>query len=1078
MSISITLTKVIVPRRSYHLLTRPRLLDTLTDLLNRRLTLIAAPAGYGKTSLLIDLAASVEYPVCWFALDPLDQNIHRFITHFIASIQQRFSYFGEKSSAVLQSMRQSELNLDHLVTTIVNDVYEHVSEHFAIVLDDYHLIETSEEVNYFINRFGQEMDENCHLVIASRSLLSLPDLPIMVGRSQVMGLGFEELVFSSQEIRALLQRNYDQSISEAEAKKLVHETEGWITGLLLSAEAMWKGMADRVRVARVSGVNIYDYLAQQVLDQQSPQVKDFLLRTSLIEEFNAQICETVLGQTPNGTDWHKLIETVLHHNLFVQPVENGGTWLRYHHLFRDFLQEQLSKEQPQEEDRLLRKLVDVYIEREEWEKAYSICQRLGDVEFTIDFINHAISPLARAGQSKTLIDWYDSLPSGTLATHPFLTAVFGSLALDLGDADKALPLLKQAEKALRKSNDRLSLARTLTWKANAYLNLGHYQISLEIIDEALHIATAKNDTQIAHAEALKVKGLTLYWIGQAQESISWLAQSLDLYRTLDDEANAAIVQLSLGLVYMNIGRQSQALINYQQALNLWRQTNNISKQATLLNNMGVTHHLGGDLLKAKNCFDEALEYARQSSLPRAEAFTLTSLGDLYVDLGFHDAAREHYQLANQIALQYEIRFLLLYLGLAGVRIMRIKGDYYEAKRAITQLTILALNNHSSYESALLWLEKGSLMIALGEIDEAVFYLKDAAEEFKTGGYIIKATLSFILLALAAHLEGEKDKVHINLSNAAQAAFELESLYPIAIAEKDMLRELKDYGAAEIGEFVQNLLNKIEEIEQERPRLRKLIREQNNDISISPPVLNVETFGEMLVELNGEPVTVPEWSNQRMVRELFFLLLEHPKGMTKEAIGDTLWPGSELHLLQKRFNNAIYRLRRSLGKETIFLDPGSGRYQFNWEMDYCYDVESFRTKLEHARNTKNRHMKIDILKDAVEMYSGTYLHQVEGTWSAPIREDLRRAYGESSIKIAEHFFKETNFEEAMEYCNRVFLADQYQEAAHRLAMRIYAAKGERPGVIQQYESIKQALQTHFGISPSAETKALVEELLGK
>ena len=122
MSIPITLTKVIVPRRSYHLLPRPRLLDMLTDLLDHRLTLIAAPAGYGKTSLLIDLAASVEYPVCWYALDPLDKNIQRFIAHLIASIQHQFSGFGDNSSAVLHGVGQSDLNLDHLVATIVNEI--------------------------------------------------------------------------------------------------------------------------------------------------------------------------------------------------------------------------------------------------------------------------------------------------------------------------------------------------------------------------------------------------------------------------------------------------------------------------------------------------------------------------------------------------------------------------------------------------------------------------------------------------------------------------------------------------------------------------------------------------------------------------------------------------------------------------------------------------------------------------------------------------------------------------------------------------------------------------------------------
>jgi len=173
MNEEVTITKIIVPRRRFDLLSRQRLLDLLENLLEYRLILVTAPAGYGKTSLLIDLTHQVEYPVCWLALDSLDQNIYRFLIHFIAAIQYQFPDFGVTSFAVLQSAQQAGMNLDHLVSTIVNEIYEHVSEHFVVVLDDYHLVEESTDINYFINRFAQEIDENCHLAIASRSSLSL-----------------------------------------------------------------------------------------------------------------------------------------------------------------------------------------------------------------------------------------------------------------------------------------------------------------------------------------------------------------------------------------------------------------------------------------------------------------------------------------------------------------------------------------------------------------------------------------------------------------------------------------------------------------------------------------------------------------------------------------------------------------------------------------------------------------------------------------------------------------------------------------------------------------------------------------
>jgi len=236
MSNSITRTKVIIPRRHHDLLTRQRLLSMLDDLLEYRLILIAAPAGYGKTSLLVDLADQVEYPVCWLALDSLDKNFLRFINYFVAAIQEQFTEFGVASFSLINNLGGGDIDQEQVLRTIINDLYDHVQEHFALVLDDFHLIDSSLEINQFINRFVQEMDENFHLVIASRTLLGLPDLPLMVGRSQVKGLSFEELAFHPDEIITLLRNNYHQELSNQDAERIAEETEGWITGLLLYAE--------------------------------------------------------------------------------------------------------------------------------------------------------------------------------------------------------------------------------------------------------------------------------------------------------------------------------------------------------------------------------------------------------------------------------------------------------------------------------------------------------------------------------------------------------------------------------------------------------------------------------------------------------------------------------------------------------------------------------------------------------------------------------------------------------------------------------------------------------------------------
>ena len=300
MPVPVTRTKIIVPRRRDDLLSRQRLLDQLYELLDYKLIILTAPAGYGKTSLLVDFANQSELPVCWFALDNLDQDPQRFIAHIIASIAQSFPAFGIQSAAALDSTSQTSLDINQMVAIIVNDAYEHIREHFLVVLDDYHLVNESKKVDQFINRLVHEVDENCHIILASRALLTLPDMPLWVARSWVGGLSFEDLEFNVEEIQTLILQKYHVTMPDGTANELVAETEGWITGLLLSAETMSYGKMSKRQVKSVSGVDLYDYLAQQVLDQQPPEIRDFLLQTSFLEEFDDEFCREVIGP---GKDW-------------------------------------------------------------------------------------------------------------------------------------------------------------------------------------------------------------------------------------------------------------------------------------------------------------------------------------------------------------------------------------------------------------------------------------------------------------------------------------------------------------------------------------------------------------------------------------------------------------------------------------------------------------------------------------------------------------------------------------------------------------------------------------------------------
>ena len=399
--IPISKTKIIVPHRRPELLSRTRLLESLKVLLDNKLLLLSAPAGYGKTSLLIDLASHTDMPVCWLSLDLLDRNPQRFLAYLIASLAEQFPRVGETSRVQLHQLRSIEEDAESILVTLTNELYENAENDFLLIIDDFHLLDEAPIIAVLVNRFLQLVDENCHLLLSSRTLPELDDVTLMVAHEQVAGLSHVDLAFVPREVQALYAQNHHQHLSDEMASEFIEQTGGWITGMVLS---------NLPGVARVSGVDTFAYLGRQVLDQQPEEVRLFLLRTSLADEFSAEFCEMVLGPLfPHQESWYTLMGWILEKNLFVLPLGADGRWLRYHPLFREFLQARLREERPQEVQPILQRMVLAYEKAGEWEKAYFTCKQLNDPEALVNVVERAGTSMLQTALV-TLESWINSLP--------------------------------------------------------------------------------------------------------------------------------------------------------------------------------------------------------------------------------------------------------------------------------------------------------------------------------------------------------------------------------------------------------------------------------------------------------------------------------------------------------------------------------------------------------------------------------------------------------------------------------------------------------------------------------------------
>ena len=415
-------TKIIIPERRLGTLSRPRLNELLTDILQHRLVMLTAPVGYGKTTLLLDVAHRAAMPFCWYTLDPLDQITYRFIAHFIAAIAYVFPEFGQQALNMLRNTK-SEIDLDRIVKTIVNEVDEYIIEEFVFVLDDFHLVENNDEITYFISQIVQHLDLNGHVAIASNNLLTLPNLPLLVAQAQVKGIDFEEFAFRADELQALIRQNYQTDISDFEADILTQRMEGWIMGLELVSQNPTRDSVSRLRVAQEARVGLYFYLAQQYLDEQPVPVQEFLMRTSFFTTVSAERCDQVweVVEYPGDRQWAQHIETVRQNVPFVFTIyDNGRLWLYYHHLFRQFLQFRLTQKYPEVEQPILRRLAALYVEEERWDEAHALYQRLNDVWSIIHLIEHNGIAFIEQGRRMILTQWIKAIPLEIVAATPAL----------------------------------------------------------------------------------------------------------------------------------------------------------------------------------------------------------------------------------------------------------------------------------------------------------------------------------------------------------------------------------------------------------------------------------------------------------------------------------------------------------------------------------------------------------------------------------------------------------------------------------------------------------------------------------
>jgi LuxR family maltose regulon positive regulatory protein len=436
-------TKLHIPPAGNNVVHRSGLFEKLNSGLSRKLILVSAPAGYGKTTLLSDWISLNTIPASWLSLDNSDNDPAVFLGYVISGIQNIQHDFGQSALRLLNS--PASPSFESIASLLINELIN-IDKNFLLVLDDFHLIK-SNEVLKLVTYLLDHIPGNIHIVILTRSDPAL-SVSRLRSQQQLVELRSSDLSFSANDISILFNKKLRMGLSIEDVYSLETKTEGWIAGLQLTALSMQgrENISEFIQDLKGDNRYIMDYLMEEVLKIQADDIKEFLLRTSILEQMSAPLCNAVL----NINDSQLILETLEKNNMFVIPLDEERTWYRYHHLFAELLKQRLHL-------RGKAAFIELHNKAIEWFKGNSMplsaiehAIEIKDFEKSIQFLGEMVENMWKNGQHAAIMKYGGLLPGEIIKKNADFSLYYAWILIIAGQNQKAEPFLVSAEKITMK----------------------------------------------------------------------------------------------------------------------------------------------------------------------------------------------------------------------------------------------------------------------------------------------------------------------------------------------------------------------------------------------------------------------------------------------------------------------------------------------------------------------------------------------------------------------------------------------------------------------------------------------------
>jgi ATP/maltotriose-dependent transcriptional regulator MalT/DNA-binding SARP family transcriptional activator len=1013
---------------------RPRLRDLLDAAVPKGVALLVAPGGFGKTVALADFARKASFPVAWLSVSATDGDLASFVDAIVAALRRVVPGVGD--AAVRAARQPGDAALALAADELTGDLGEHDTP-VGLVLDDFHAVDFSREPSRFIAAVLERAPAHFFMAVGSRTLPALPHARLLAA-GRLAGITAEDLRFTEDEVARYLGATPDSEL----AQQLFGRTSGWPAALHLASGSASHAAFD-------------DYLESEVLLQQRPTVREFLLSASVPPMLTEALCRDVLGE-PRGGEY---LAEAHAQGLFVAALPGGG-W-RIHDLFRDFLRARLRRTDPARWYALHRQAAGELTPAE----GVGLLIDGGLHEDAAAAIETNAGRLVEAGRWGSLRTWLGALPSRVLHGHPrLLTLQARVLSFDADPVD-VLRMLDEAAAGCLAVGDSVGAAEAHAYRAT---RLG---ASGRLIEAAEDVARVREllggrDHRIM-ATVLRVEGLIAATGGDLGAAQAALTAALARAQRHRDRVEQANVERALAFVANAMGDTGAATAHYDRAVRLLEETGDLRGAAEALIGLGFTYLQQGSPELARKCFDDALLRANRADMRRVRAYALDNLAVIDRESGEVDRAIVGFTTALGLAREIDdSKLVALDLDHLAQCHRMLPGRATTAEALARQALAEAERGGFLAEAVAARTTLAAVLLAQGLYSEALA----SSEQALTAAEAVRPTAVQVRCRLVAALAGRALHVRTWAAELASAAAAVQRVKNLGFLRAEVralgaeLRALLQVSEAAVA--AQAILSAGEGAPIGRP-----------DAEPAPtaprlPKLKVRLLGKP--EILADGVSLPDPSGHWRLaptRELFFLLEANREGLTPDQIIDRLWPDAAPGRGQQLFWHYAHRLRALLGPDSLVKHDQ--RWQLSPELEIESDLAAFQGAANRVRTAAAGSAdEAASLASAQALYGGRYLDGVWADWAERRRAAIESVHRELVRRQAEHHLTAGEPMAAARMAQGLLRAQPLSEEACRLLLRALIAAGQRVNARQVYHRFARRVEERIGSPPASSIKAFL------